>query len=60
MADGAVLSGIPRQMALKFSAHSMMVSGRIYVHVLYAAMVFLLHTRVLLDWCWRKDKTLLR
>ena len=27
MADGAVLSGIPRQMALKFSAHAVMVSS---------------------------------
>ena len=26
MADGAVLSGIPRHMALKFSAHAVMVS----------------------------------
>ena len=26
MADGAVLSGIPRAMALKFSAHAVMVS----------------------------------
>lgn len=26
MADGAVLSGIPRQMALKFSAYAIMVS----------------------------------
>ena len=27
MADGAVLSGIPRHMALKFSAHAVMVSS---------------------------------
>ena len=30
MTDGAVLSGIPRPMALKFSAHAMMV---IYIYL---------------------------
>ena len=39
MADGAVLSGIPRQMALQFSAHAMMVSGSLYNTLCYNGLL---------------------
>ena len=46
MADGAVLSGIPRSMALKFSAHAVMVG---FYDKMQSDCVFWLY-RVLLDW----------
>ena len=49
MADGAVLSGIPRSMALKFSAHAVMV-GFYDKNAIKLCFWEILLYRVLLDW----------